>query len=766
MSAGHGLLDMEIGSVLRLNGVEWTVTAAEPQFSRFVLTDGEGRAETRSIRWLIHHPDARVVANRPTTFVPVGRQARSLTDLTEEQLKRARIRAEHLLEAETGFRDGRAERARPGEPRPAYDPERTSLSERRRAKAAELKALPRYEAEMLGLQFMSERTLERLSAKSGDSLLLACADGRWTRRSGGHPSVTEEVRKAIFAVKRECRYRSSITMAARHRLMHQYIRETFPSFPVKDIPSRITLMRVWREWFGSGGARARYARSAADAEDAGVGQRLVVHRPGQVIALDSTPLPVKLRESVFGEPVSATLTLGLDLYTHSAPAFRLTLESDTSVDVAMLLRDVMLPLPMREGWGQDMEWPYPGVPSEVIAEFAGHDVAALPFFAPEMVTTDHGSVYKNHDLVEAERSLGCNILPARAFRASDKFAVERAFSAFKTMLFEHLLGFTGTDVADRGSDPEADAVMTCSQMEHVIATWIVKVWQNHKLGEYAPSWGPEEEHSPNSLFAAAMHQGGWSMQIPGPELYYKVLPEHHVRVHPRRGVKILGLWYFADLLQEPRFLRPSGRGGTHAGDWVVRSDRRDRRRVFFQDPDDLGTWHVLRWTGLPPEGEVPAFSDKTAAEVLATVRQRRLAPRSDAELLPLLLEILGEAAPVDQWRTQQDERREKGKSAKKKSQKRARVARSREISRAETAAADRTAGRAVEPDDWQHQARTVGQAVTADRRRRREAAVTGDTSVPRLLNESLKSRHLFLMSPALDDDEEADEDEADAEEDV
>ncbi|MFJ6615175.1 hypothetical protein ACIQPT_33430 [Streptomyces sp. NPDC091289] len=187
MAAGHGLLDMKIGSVLQLNGVEWTVTAAEPQFSRFVLTDGEGREETRSIRWLIHHPDAKAAANRPTTFVPVGRQARSLDDLTEGQRKRARIRAEHVLEAETGFRDGRADRARPGEPRPAYDPERTLLSERRRAKASELKALPRQEAEMLGLRFMSERTLERLSARSGDSLLLACADGRWTAAAGAIP---------------------------------------------------------------------------------------------------------------------------------------------------------------------------------------------------------------------------------------------------------------------------------------------------------------------------------------------------------------------------------------------------------------------------------------------------------------------------------------------------------------------------------------------------------------------------------------------------
>ncbi len=64
-----------------------------------------------------------------------------------------------------------------------------------------------------------------------------------------------------------------------------------------------------------------------------------MHRPGQVVALDSTPLPVKVREHVFGEPVSVVLSLALDLYTHSIVAFRLTLVSDTSVDIAMLLRD-------------------------------------------------------------------------------------------------------------------------------------------------------------------------------------------------------------------------------------------------------------------------------------------------------------------------------------------------------------------------------------------------------------------------------------------
>ncbi|MEU1596881.1 transposase [Streptomyces sp. NPDC005708] len=754
MAARQGLLELTLGGRLRLNGVEWTIAGFEPRNGQIWLADGDGRVEERSIRWLIHHPDARTVNVAKATVASIrSGQPRSLKDLTDNQLKQARIRAEHVREAETGFRAGRPELARPGEPRPAYDPDRTTVTQRRRTKAAELKGLVPHEAAMLGLQYMSERTLERLSAHDDDGLILACADGRWTRRRNGHRTVTEEVREAIFAVRREYQRRSKISMAARHRLLCQYLVEQFPSFPLEKVPSRVTFSRVWGEWFGSGGARARYERSAAMAEEAGVGRRLVVHRPGQVLALDSTPLPVKLRETVFGEPVSSTLTLALDLYTHGAPAFRLTLESDTSVEVAMLLRDVMLPLPMREGWGEDMAWPYPGVPAEILTEFVGHEVAALPFFAPETVTTDHGSIYKNHDVVEAERVLGCNIVPARAFRASDKFAVERAIGAFNTMLFEHLLGYTGVDVADRGADPEADAVLTRAQMEHVIATWIVKVWQNHTLGEYAPSWGPGEDHIPNSLFAAAMEQGGWAMQIPEPNLYYKVLRQHHVMIHPRRGVKILGLWYHDDVLEQDRFRRPSNRGGKHAGKWVVHSDQRDRRQVFFQDCDDADIWHTLRWSGLPPEGVVPAFSDKTAADLLSTVRQRGLVPRTETELVPVLLELLGEFAPVEQWPTQQ--------RAKKKAAKRDRAARSREMSRAETSQADREGiAHSQDPEPWGKRVRTVQQAADNERRQRREKALgTGPAApaVPRLLDDALKSRQLFVTPDVMDDNENEDE---------
>jgi hypothetical protein len=119
-------------------------------------------------------------------------------------------------------------------------------------------------------------------------------------------------------------------------MIHQYVREQYGPDAEAAIPSYGTLWLVWREWFGPGGARQRYARTADLPTSGG---HVVVHRPGQVVALDTTILPVKVRETVFGEPVSVHMTLALDVYTHSLVAFRLTLVSDSAVDVAMLLRD-------------------------------------------------------------------------------------------------------------------------------------------------------------------------------------------------------------------------------------------------------------------------------------------------------------------------------------------------------------------------------------------------------------------------------------------
>jgi hypothetical protein len=739
-STGRGLVELSAGSRLMLAGTWWQVRELEPHTGRVLLRRDGGQELATTIRALVNRSDCRpapaAVAGLPHGR---GRQPAGLEDLTARQRELVASRYAHLMEAETGYRSGSPLHALPGEPRPGYDPAVTTLHQRRLAKVAEMAALGAGSAAMVGLGRISERTLARWAGQCRRSGITGCIDGNWLRRGGERPSITEPVREAIYAVHEECLRRSRVSMATKDRLVRQYVRER--SGPGAAVPSYWTLRRAWAGWFGPDGARQRYARSAARLPV--TGEHVVIHRPGQVVALDTSPLGVKVREHVFGEPVTAWLTLALDLYTHSLVAFRLTLVSDTSVDVAMLLRDVMMPLPLRADWGQEMEWPYPGIPASLVASFAGHKVAGLPFFAPETVTTDHGSVYKNHHLIEVQRVIGANILPARVLRPTDKQAVERAFSGIQSLLLEMLPGWRGIDTADRGADPEDDAVLTVAQAEHLIATWIVKIWQNRELGEYAPAWDPGTRHSPNTLFASAMGQGGFALQIPAQDLYYELLPVHLLKIHGRRGVKIRGLWYDGPAL-DPYRSGPSAQGGAARGKWKIRREPRDRRCVFFCDPVTRD-WHTLRWTGLPPDGEVPSFSDIRADDLLRAARAAGLQPRSDAELLPLLLDLVGGLIPVDAWPTQMSRQQ--------------RTAHARESAQAGQAAADRPApaapaaaqarqddgDAAVVPMSWRDQARDAAAAVDAERRRRRERAAGSRPEPSPLMRDALRHGSMLRL---------------------
>jgi hypothetical protein len=304
MSGQAGLLELSMGSVLRLDGVEWTVRAIEAQHGR-VLLSADGEERWRSIQWLAHHRDCRSVPAESDENTGLVGQPPSLDDLTEYQREVVRLRAAHLLETETGFRGGDPSHPAPREPRPAYDPQSTTLGQRRRAKVAELKALCVDEAALLGLGRVSERTLKRMAAAWRESGPVGCIDRRWLRASHGRPSITEEIREAIFAVRAESLHRSKMSMQARCIQIHQYVAEKFGS--QVHVPCYWTLPAVWLEWFGPGGTRQRYARSAAAVDTSQA--HVVVHRPGQVVALDTTILPVKVRDGVFGDPVSTHLTL-------------------------------------------------------------------------------------------------------------------------------------------------------------------------------------------------------------------------------------------------------------------------------------------------------------------------------------------------------------------------------------------------------------------------------------------------------------------------
>jgi hypothetical protein len=166
---------------------------------------------------------------------------------------------------------------------------------------------------------------------------------------------------------------------------------------------------------------------------------------------------------------------------------------------------------------------------------------------------------------------------------------------------------------------------------------------------------------------------------------------------------------------------------------------------------------------------VPSFSDVRADDLLRAARAAGLQPRSDAELLPLLLDLIGGLIPVGAWPTQMTRQQ--------------RTAQAREVAQADQAAADRPtaaacpaaasprpgAGQAreagnegagnkaedshtdttVAPMRWRDRARDTENAVDAERRRRREQAVAQRPAAPVSLGDRLR-RTSFLALP--DDD--------------
>jgi hypothetical protein len=61
MGGQAGLLELSAGSVLRLDGTDWTVAAVDPCFGRVRLDSDGGDERWQTFRWLAHHRDCQAV---------------------------------------------------------------------------------------------------------------------------------------------------------------------------------------------------------------------------------------------------------------------------------------------------------------------------------------------------------------------------------------------------------------------------------------------------------------------------------------------------------------------------------------------------------------------------------------------------------------------------------------------------------------------------------------------------------------------------------
>lgn len=365
---------------------------------------------------------------------------------------------------------------------------------------------------------------------------------------------------------------------------------------VVPLPSQATAYRRVKELskgrhaFGS----TKQRRSVAD-RPAGPFGRLRATRPGEYVVLDSTPLDVYAMEAATGRWLPVELTVAQDLYTRCILGLRLTVGSTNSSDVANVLYQCTT---TRLDVDSEQSWPFHGVPRNVLVGTEEPDgvtqerVAGLPACLPETIVTDHGKPYLSAHIVAACARQGITIQPAIPHKPTDKPTLERLFRTIREGLLQHLPGYKGPNIENRGADVEGQSFYFVEELEQIIRDWVGAIYHRTKHGGLCVPEAPGVELSPAEMFEVGLAKTG-SLYIPTDHDLPFLFLDVAWRTIQHYGVELDGRRYDGAALTRYRNQR-SPYGGAHAGKWPIFVDSHDVRTVWFQDPETR-RYEPLAW---------------------------------------------------------------------------------------------------------------------------------------------------------------------------
>jgi hypothetical protein len=281
----------------------------------------------------------------------------------------------HIAEVVYGLRPDAPAGTRP---RPQYDPERTTLTAREKAKAAELsregKKVPastvkhrRQRWEAYGLPGLADRRLSRRrrpTGRSGEQVVAAM------RQAIGEASGASS-RKAGFTIWRA----KQILAGDGHD---------------GPLPSDRTLYRLFGTLsHGRATTGPASTRRSLAGRPEGMFGSLPAAAPGEVVQIDSTPLDVLVLLDD-GVPGRVELTAMVDVATRVVPAAVLR-PTTKSVDASVLLARAMTPEPARPGWPEALKMAHSVLPYERLLDIDARleQAAARPVIVPDTLVIDY-----------------------------------------------------------------------------------------------------------------------------------------------------------------------------------------------------------------------------------------------------------------------------------------------------------------------------------------------------------------------------------------
>ncbi len=597
---------LAVGTWIRYRGEGHMVTAIEGSLVTF--RSQQGRAWVADARAVLADPSTVVAADASEAIGEgVGPLFANLVDGGDDEVA---DRVAHIQEMLTGYRSGSSELAGPGEPRPAFRPERT-MAERQAAKADELGVGVRTVQRWLA-GYQSDGPAGLVDGRSHrETDPLRGLDQRWVDMCRAvldeHVDASRPTRKILMA-----------RVAARLDQAHGAGVVPVPAH-TRSYVALAELTRGTNAFVGATKQKRSIARRPS-----GTYGRLRATRPGEYLLLDTTALDVFAMEPLTLRWVRVDLTIALDLYTRCIVGLRLSAVSTKAVDAALVLYEAVTP--DSAGSTGTGIFPYLGVPTVVVVDADRSVMPGLPGVAPESVVIDHGRIYLSNHLLSVCARLGISVQPARPYTPTDKAAVERFFRTLSEALLAALPGYKGPDVYSRGDAIEDQAFYFVPELEQVIREWVATIYhcQPHE-GLLDPAV-PGLELSPLDMFEHGVARAG-RLRVPArSDLVYDFLPVAW-RTVQHYGVEVNGLVYNGDALCAYRNAR-SPFMGAHPGKWPVRYDPDDITKIFFQDPDDQ-QWHTLVWEhagqiGLPFSAEALAYARRLATRTDRFADDRRV----------------------------------------------------------------------------------------------------------------------------------------------
>ena len=643
----------EHGAWVRLDGHQYQIRALAGDASLRLISPtapADRRVLTLPLAMLISDPTFRpcTADEDPGLDDEAARVHRELTDTVAamdglaradpDEMERLTELQGHMLELTTGYRSGDPAAPAPGEPREGFDP---SLPMRQRvaAKAAELG---------IGTSTLWYR-LQKWRAAG--STTFGLVDRRSTTARLSHPLAGADPR-VIEAITVQHGIEVDESTGDMNRFNRRVQNRLDAEYGKGEV--QLPVMTTFRRWTeailpglhttGSAVTRRTTGNRPGDSYEA-----VTASRVGEVVMLDTTPLDVLCYDPVEDITYTIELTIAIDVASRSILAWRFKPFGTKAADAGALIGDAMTPEPMRPGWPDKLRHSALKLACEPLLSlderFAA--AAARPVVFPEKIIIDHGKAFASQAVKDACRRYGISIQDARAYRPTDKPQVEAAFSTIRSGFSQHVAGYKGYKVDQRGRQADQHARWTLSDVEYFFAEYVITVFQRrHHAGLVLPGFS-NLKLSPNDAYRILVHKSGYVACPADPNLYLELLPIQWLAIQ-HYGIQHNYLQY-----RDPVIKKLAGVKSPYlemGGKWPIRVDPSDITRVYFHDPyarPPEPSWHVIPW--IHALKGVEPFTDTTLREVRKLIAERGRDVADQKEIAQTVIELQNRTDAPETW---------------------------------------------------------------------------------------------------------------------